>query len=118
VRDPSTSAEAIQERIKTIRDILKRPDPLPSHPSSPSSPLLENDTTDRELTPDDQLSLAEIQSDLRAWWNGVEEVAFHERLAKFKSAAGDGLLEADVYDFWIDEWSRKVKEIAKSSGKQ
>jgi hypothetical protein len=32
---------------------------------------------------------------------------------RYKTKMGDELMEGDVYDFWIEEWSRKVKEIAK-----
>jgi hypothetical protein len=109
--DPSTSSEAIQGRIKTIRDILKRPDPVQST-SSPEEiypeTVYEKDTTQTD-TPQD-LSLGEIQSDLRAWWTGNEEQNFHERLAKFKAKMGDDLADSDVYHYWIEEWARKVKE--------
>ena len=116
--DPSTSGDAIQERMKAIRDILRRPDPVSSKTDNRtinSKPIFETDTSDRQMSEDDELSLGEIQGDLRGWWKGGEEAAFYERLAKFKAKQGDDLMDGDVYDFWIDEWSRKVKQISKLS---
>lgn len=114
--DPSTSDEAIQERMKAIRDILRRPDPVVSN-KSPGTinarPILEPDTTDRNMNEEDELSLGEIQGDLRGWWKGGEEADFYERLSKFKSKKEDDLMDGDEYDFWIDEWSRKVRHISK-----
>ena len=109
--DPSLSKEAIQERIKTIREIISRPENTSSEPENVNStnPILEKDTTDRQMTGDDEVSLAEIQSDLRRWWMGNEEEQFHERLAKFKAKKANDLWDGDVYDFWIDEWARKLK---------
>jgi len=69
---------------------------------------LEEDTTHTDIPQD--LSLGEIQSDLRLWWKGTEEQSFYERLAKFKAKLGDDLADSDVYDFWIEEWSRKVRD--------
>jgi hypothetical protein len=114
--DPSTSDDAIQERMKAIRDILKRPDPVLSNTNSRTinaKPIFEDDTTDRNMNEEDELSLGEIQGDLRGWWKGGEEADFYERLSKFKSKKGDDLMDGDVYDFWIDEWSSKVKQISK-----
>ena len=112
--DPADSDSAIQNRIKQIRDILKRPDPPSTPPKTVNaSPVIEEDTSEGELTSEDRLSLGELQGDLRGWWKGNEEQVFYERLAKFKAKRGEGLMEAEVYDFWIEEWSRKVKEIAK-----
>ena len=117
--DPTTSDAAIQSRIKKIRDILKRPDPSSSSSSPPKTidagrpTTFEKDTSERELGDDDRVSLGEVQADLRGWWKGNEEQVFHEKLARYKTKMGDELMEGDVYDFWIEEWSRKVKEIAK-----
>ena len=115
--DPTFSWEAMQKRIKTIRQILGRPDPGPA-PEKPErvpldNPPLEEDITKHQMTEEDEVSLGQIQGDLRSWWKGDEENKFHERLARMKTKMGDDLEDGDVYDFWIDEWSRKVKEIAK-----
>lgn len=110
--DPSSSSEAIQERIKTIRDILRRPDPVDASSSMQGTeypdPVFEEDTTDQVRN--DELSLGEIQADLRGWWKGGEEQEFYERLATFKAKLGDDLADSDVYEYWIDEWTRKMKE--------
>lgn len=115
--DPTFSWEAMQKRIKTIRKVLGRPDPGPA-PKKPGrtpldNPPLEPDTSKLQMGEEDEVSLGQIQGDLRSWWKGDEENKFYERLARMKTKMGDDLDEADVYDFWIDEWSRKVKEIAK-----
>lgn len=75
-----------------------------------ASSVLEDDTTEEELNDEDEMSLGEVQSDLRGWWKGNEEEVFYERLARFKAQKGGGLTEDDLFDLWIDEWSRKVKE--------
>jgi hypothetical protein len=114
--DPSTSGDAIQERMKTIRDILRRPVPGSSNTDNATinaKPIFEDDTSDRVMSEDDELSLGEIQGDLRGWWKGGEESDFYERLANFKAKRGDDLLDGDVYDFWIEEWSNKVKQLSK-----
>ena len=77
------------------------------------NPPLEEDGTKMMMGEEDEVSLGQIQGDLRSWWKGDEEDKFYERLAKMKTKMGADLDEADVYDFWIDEWSRKVKEVAK-----
>jgi len=109
--DPSTSPEAIQERMKTIRDILNRPSPVSSAPASEpelSNPVYEKDTTDKEMPED--ISLGEIQADLRRWWKGDEEQRFYEKLAIFKAKLGDDLADSDVFEYWIAEWTRKMRE--------
>lgn len=111
--DPTDSDSAIQNRIKQIRDILKRPSPQSAPKTVNASPIFEKDTSEGELTSEDRLSLGEVQGDLRGWWKGNEEEVFYGRLARFKAKRGEELMEAEVYDFWIEEWSRKVKEIAK-----
>ena len=118
--DPAYSSDAINERIKKIREILKRPDPG-SNPSKATldgtnlnpNPLLEEDVTDQQLSEKDQTSLGDIQGDLRSWWSEGEEAAFYERLAKFKAKMGDKFIDRDIYDLWIEEWARKVKEVSK-----
>jgi hypothetical protein len=74
--------------------------------------VFEDDVEGRVMTEDEHLSLGDLQSDLRGWWKGSEEAAFYERLAKFKAKAGGDLIDSEEYDFWIDEWSRKVKDIS------
>ena len=112
--DPSTTDEAIQKRMKTIGDILKRPDPgvKASNNRTVGRPTYEEDQTDRYMSKEDHLSMGEMQMDLRLWWKGNEEPEFYERLAKFKADKGDEILDGDVYNFWIEEWSRKVKELS------
>ena len=100
-----------------MRKILGRPDPGPTSEKPARKPLdhlpLEDDITKHQMTEEDEVSLGQIQGDLRTWWKGDEETKFYERLAKMKTKMGDDLDDGDVYDFWIDEWSKKVKEIAK-----
>jgi hypothetical protein len=117
--DPNSSNEAVQSRLTTVRDILRRPDPRrdPDHVASDErkinpNPELEEDITDQYMSEEDRMSLREVQTDLKEWWKGSEEADFHERLEKFKAKKGDNLFDAEVYDFWIDEWTRKVKEIS------
>jgi hypothetical protein len=107
----------MQKRMKTIREILGRPDPG-TQPEPPErkpldNPPLEADHGKQQIREEDLVSLGQIQGDLRAWWKGDEESRFYEKLARMKTELGDELAESDVYDFWIDEWSRKVKDIAK-----
>jgi hypothetical protein len=115
--DTTFSWEAMQNRIKTMRKILGRPDPGPTPEKPARKPVddlpLEDDITKHQMTEEDEISLGQIQGDLRTWWKGGEETKFYERLAKMKTKMGDDLDDGDVYDFWIDEWSKKVKEIAK-----
>jgi len=115
--DPTFSWEAMQKRIKTIRKVLGRPDPGPQ-PEKPGrtpldNPPLEPDRSTHMIGEEEEVSLGQIQGDLRTWWKGDEEAKFLERLARLKTKMGDDIDETVVYDFWIDEWSRKVKEIAK-----
>ena len=65
------------------------------------------------MTDEEQIQLGDLQGDLRGWWKGGEETAFYERLAKFKAKQGDDLMESEVYDFWVDEWTKKFQEISK-----
>jgi hypothetical protein len=108
--DPSLSNEAIQDRIKTIREIMSRPDDPPSTGSSQrfGKPVLDEDSTDSS-----DVSLSEIQSDLRRWWKNDEEARFYERLADYKVKIGDDIVDADIYNFWIDEWASRAKNIVK-----
>jgi hypothetical protein len=116
--DPLSSDYEVQERIKKIKKILSRPDPVSPSPQQPNtvnaSSALEDDTTEQELSEDDEMSLGEVQSDLRGWWKGNEEEVFYERLARFKAQKEGGLTEDNEFDFWIDEWSKKVKQMSKT----
>jgi hypothetical protein len=97
--------------MKTIREILNRPSPASSAPASEpelSNPVYEKDTTDKEMPED--ISLGEIQADLRRWWKGDEEQRFYEKLAIFKAKLGDDLADSDVFEYWIAEWTRKMRE--------
>ena len=115
--DPTFSYAAMQKRMQTIRKILGRPDPGPEPPKSGRIPVknppLEDDQPKISMGEEERVSLGQIQGDLRSWWKGNEENKFYERLAKMKTRMGNDLDDADVYDFWIDEWTRKVKELAK-----
>ena len=115
--DPSDTDSAIQDRIKKIRDIISRPDPVPTSSNPPktvnAAPAFEQDAGERDLTANDRVSLRAIQRDLKGWWKGNEEPIFLDRLARFKTKQGYELMDTEVYDFWIEEWSRKVREIAK-----
>ena len=114
------STEAIEERLNTIQDILRRPDPGAPTSSMPQSggktidskPVLEEDQTDRLMNEEDHLSLEEIQNDLKEWWTGEEKSSFYQRLAGFKASKGNRLVEEDVYEYWISEWTRKIKELS------
>ena len=95
---------------------MSRPSPSekPVQETSPQvQPEFQEDQTDKLMTEDDRLSLEQIQSDLRTLWKGNEEVTFYEKLAKFKKEKGEDLFESDVYDVWIDEWTRKMQETNK-----
>lgn len=107
------SSEAIQKRMKAMQEILRRPDPGRKSKTIDAKPVFEEDKTDKYMNEEDHLSLGEVQADLRGWWNGGEEAAFHKRLGEFRARKGDEILDGDVYDFWIEEWTRKVKEISK-----
>jgi hypothetical protein len=107
------SSDAIQKRMRAMQEILRRPDPGRKPKTIDAKPVFEEDKTDKYMNEEDHLSLGEVQSDLRGWWNGGEEAAFYKRLGEFRARKGDEILDGDVYDFWIEEWTRKVKEISK-----
>jgi hypothetical protein len=115
-RDPSTSREAINARIATLRSILKRPDPPPTPSTDPVPdpvPVLEKDTTDRPaMSEQDHVALKDLQEDLRGWWTPTEKRRFYERLGRFREEMGEEIMDSDEYDFWIDEWSKKAEEMS------
>lgn len=77
------------------------------------APVFEDDLSEKVMSEDERLSLGDLQGDLRGWWKGNEESAFYERLAKFKAERGDDLMDAEEYDFWVDEWTRRFKDVSK-----
>lgn len=114
------SRAGVEKRMEAIRDILKRPDPGAKTAKSDSSshigiakPILEEDSTGHLFDNEDEMPLGEVQADLRGWWKEGEDIAFYERLAKLKAIKGDGATSEDIYDLWFEEWTRKVKEVAK-----
>lgn len=101
--------EAIEHRLKSIQEILRRPDPGTRKPKA-AEPVLEKDMTHQYLSRDDRISLDLLKKDLRGWWRPAEESAFMGRLNKLRGEKGDEWADADVYDLWIEEWTRKSKE--------
>jgi hypothetical protein len=112
------ATEAIEERLKTIQDILRRPDPGDKSSQSgktiDAKPVIEEDQTHRLMNEEDELSLGEMQNDLQEWWTVDEKSNFYQRLAGFKAAKGNRLLAEDVYEYWVAEWTRKIKEVSRS----
>lgn len=119
-QDPAMSTEAVEDRLKKIQDILRRPDPRVKPLSSQQSqekvhkatPVLEDDETDRLMTEGDHLSLEEIQRDLIEWWTDDEKNSFYKRLAGLEVSKGNRLVEEDVYEFWVAEWTRKISQVS------
>jgi hypothetical protein len=99
--------EAIEHRLKSIQDILRRPDP---GAPKPKAPRMDKDETHQYLSADDRLSLDEIKKDLRQWWRPLEEREFMRKLNELRAKKGDEWADAEVYEFWIAEWERKVQE--------
>jgi hypothetical protein len=99
--------EAIEHRLKSIQNILRRPDP---GAPKPKSPRMDKDETDQYMSADDRLSLDEIKKDLRRWWRPLEEREFMRRLNELRAKKGDEWADAEVYEFWIAEWERRVQE--------
>jgi len=108
--DPSMTQEAIEHRLKSIQEILRRPDPGTQKPKQ-TQPTLEKDETHQYMSAEDRLSLDDFKKDLRDMWRPGEEKDFMTRLNKLRGEKGDDWADAEIYDLWIDEWSRKVKEL-------
>ena len=102
--------EAVEHRLKSIQEILRRPDPGTQKPKQ-TQPTLEKDETHQYMSADDRLSLDDFQKDLRGMWRPEEEKDFMARLNKLRGEKGDDWADAEIYDLWIEEWSRKVKEL-------
>ena len=109
--DPSMTRDAIEHRLKSIQEIMRRPDPG-AQKARPSPPTMEKDTTHQFINAEDRLSLDFLKKDLRKWWSPEEEKAFMTQLNALRVEKGDDWADAEIYDFWIAEWSRKVKDGA------
>jgi hypothetical protein len=42
-----------------------------------------------------------------------EEARFYEYLADYKVKKGEDIVDVDIYNFWINKWASRAKNIVK-----
>jgi len=127
--DPTATPEAVEKRMKLMKEILKRPDPSKvemrkpesdapkkkatkkkEKPKIPGRLRVEPDETHRMMPSSSSIPLQDLKEFMLENWKEDEEKNFYERLDKYMEEKGEDITEAEIYEIWADEFDRMMKE--------